>query len=489
MSDRLHPLLYPLYRQAGAPRQWFEQQRATARRLESVLVAWQRSGLDQPDLWADLLQNPLADAGVRTASVPGGGGGTPSLAPISGDLVEAATPLEQRLAAVLGRVAQRLGGTTPGLQSGNVPAGTLRPGEHRPQAGATGGTPGGDGYRSAAGRENAAMSALAMAVLPATVVGGGSPTAPLAQADVLPGTLADALPAAARGGRAAAVAFRSASVPLAAEATPGTTSAGTAAILTAAQAAAVWNERAAQAHVPSAWISAVRIPLPGASPLHEATETSADPGLPPLASGGADSRVRRPAEASAQAVAPTPVAQRLETMLGRLGQRSGTRPSPAQRSILPAPNGAPAEHEVSPWGAGASTADGGHWPVGWTAGGRTASPPATLRRGIGEVASSPGPVALAHSSADRVAAAPAGALSGEAAGWPHGLRGLARRAAAHGAVPGAPHASPPVAVAAAAPSGTAGAEPADDDQIAEQLARVLRREAQREGIDVDDLGP
>ena len=45
------------------------------------------------------------------------------------------------------------------------------------------------------------------------------------------------------------------------------------------------------------------------------------------------------------------------------------------------------------------------------------------------------------------------------------------------------------AVAAAAPSGTAGAEPADDDQIAEQLARVLRREAQREGIDVDDLGP
>jgi hypothetical protein len=489
MSDRLHPLLYPLYRQAGAPRLWFEQQRATGRRLESMLVAWQRSGLDQPDLWADLLQNPLADAGGRTASVLGGGGGTPSVAAVSGRRVDAATPLEQRLAAVLGRVAQRLGGTTPGLQSGNVPAGTLRSGKHRPQAGATGGTTGGDGYRSAAGRENAASSALAMAAPPATVVGGGSPTAPLTQADVLPGTLPDALPAVARGGWAAAAALRPAAVPLAAEATPGVTSVGTAAILTAAQAAAVWNERAAQAHVQTGWISAVRIPSPGASPRHEATETSADPGLPPLASGGADSRVRRAPEASAQAVAPTPVAQRLETVLGRLGQRSGTRPSPAQGSILPAPNGAPAEHEVSAWGAGASTADAGHWPIGRADGGRTASPPATLRRGIGEVASSPGPVALAHSSADRVAAAPAGALSGEAAGWPRGLRGLARRAAAYDAAPGAPHASPPVVVAATAPSGTAGAEPADDDQIAEQLARVLRREAQREGIDVDDLGP
>ncbi len=82
----------------------------------------------------------------------------------------------------------------------------------------------------------------------------------------------------------------------------------------------------------------------------------------------------------------------------------------------------------------------------------------------------------------------AGALPGAAA---QGLRGLAARANAHASWP-----APPRVAAAAQPGATQAATPTfnpaaagNDEALTEQLTRVLKREAARDGIDVSDLQP
>lgn len=73
-----------------------------------------------------------------------------------------------------------------------------------------------------------------------------------------------------------------------------------------------------------------------------------------------------------------------------------------------------------------------------------------------------------------------------------GLRGLAARAAATSTaglrpLGAAPAGSARSADAAIAPMQQAPAR--DDEQLVEQLARLLKREAERDGIDVSDVLP
>ena len=246
----------------------------------------------------------------------------------------------------------------------------------------------------------------------------------------------------------------------------------------AAAASQVWQQRTARAGLAQAFASPLQV---GAAALGSTLKA---PGLaavfgPALGQAVSGLPAFQPAARQARPPTPTlgnagppdvlatifqPVLPLLRATLNQLDGRSGQAPQAAGTA-------APARRRPA-----------GN-PLGGAAGAGAALLPALAA-----------PLALAGQAVASAlqATAPvlplAGALPGAVA---QGLRGLAARANAHASWP-----APPRVAAAAQPGATQAATPTfnpaaagNDEALTEQLTRVLKREAARDGIDVSDLQP
>jgi hypothetical protein len=222
-------------------------------------------------------------------------------------------------------------------------------------------------------------------------------------------------------------------------------------------AAAAWQRRAERAGAAAALVTPVRAePAAGVQgAAWPAAGAAVHPALPPAAPVSSASPVggSLPVER-----AGTPVELRLRAALDRIERRVAG--NTAQGAPLPS---------AATFVMGARPAA---LPPSWPG-----EPPAAV----------PSPSMPAWSAPRTASAAPAAAEAPRRpASGLGGLRGLAARAAAAASSP------------SLLPAGSPGAEPArsaamqhlpDDDHLAEQLARLLEREARRAGIDVSDVSP
>jgi hypothetical protein len=233
-----------------------------------------------------------------------------------------------------------------------------------------------------------------------------------------------------------------------------------AAATTPRSAAAAWQQRAAAAGVEEAFFAPLHArsrprttsPAPAAAGTLQPALAPASPWPPQgTVATAAAYTTTPPGQPPGQPPGgPAPVLPRLNSALDRIDRRMASAPA---EHLRPAPY--PTGH-----GAGAHAAGAVELPRGRNPG---ADAPGTAAR----------PASPQHNAIAQGLNAPAVAA--------HGFRGLAARAAA------ATPSSLPTLPAAATES--AGLAAPDDEQLAEQLARVLRREAERDGIDTRDVAP
>jgi len=233
-----------------------------------------------------------------------------------------------------------------------------------------------------------------------------------------------------------------------------------------ATASAAWLQRARRAGLQEAFFTPIKMGRPQHTPvarrfeLNEVPDAQPAPAAPVANAGTALFSARQgglawPASDEASPQSASAVLPRLNSVLDRIDRRSAmARPT-------------------------------GETPNAWR---RAASPPAHDM-----AATEPGRIgttaAQASSTATSVPAAIGSAAVGRTSG---GLRGLAARAVAAQATSAWPVAAGTGTGASAADTTTASpmnSRTSDDEQLAEQFARVLRREAERDGIDVSDVMP
>lgn len=231
-----------------------------------------------------------------------------------------------------------------------------------------------------------------------------------------------------------------------------------AAAATPRAAAAAWQQRAAAAGVEDAFFSPLRertrwratapLPTPAGTP-----QPALAPASPrPWPADDATATAYATASLVQRAEGPAPVLVRLNSALDRIEGRSAAAPAERMR-----PASQPSNHDAGMRAAGA---------VGLPLG----------RNLDADAAHADAAARWASPQRDAIQQA-----SNAVAGSARGFRGLAARAAAAAAssLPSLPPtASPP-----------AGAAAPDDERLSDQLARLLRREAERDGIDTSDIAP
>lgn len=240
-----------------------------------------------------------------------------------------------------------------------------------------------------------------------------------------------------------------------------------------------WHRWATEAGHQAAFDTPLRRPQPAGpapmttarppGPVPHAVAPDAPAAGPSAWAGGGDGARAAAGEPAAEAV--TGAQQRLSAVLRRL------EPPSTRDAAIDMRRGAAPVWAADAWPGGRGAA----WPAAAVPGRSDAVQPGP--------AWPDGPAALPSAAATALRAPPRPmppAAPAPAASPLGGLRGLAARAqAAQIAAPDTPAA----AAAAVSPAALPTPFGADDDQLVAQFARLLAREARRDGIDVDDVSP